>query len=155
MRNSASLRRAYAGTLCDRNLNNMSDIPYDPCGHTKIVVSDFNKSRNFYDDIFEELGYKRVLVKADRATWTSPDGYGILIAQAKNANLSYQFGAPGLHHLCLKASSAEAVNRIYSFVSKSGVYVSGAPQKYPEYTDKYYAVYFADPDGIKLEVAYY
>jgi len=38
---------------------------------------------------------------------------------------------------------------------KKGTFIFDTPQKYPNYTDKYYAVYFADPDGIKLEVAYY
>ncbi len=29
------------------------------------------------------------------------------------------------------------------------------PQAYPQYTLDYYAVFFSDPDGIELEVAYY
>src|SRR3989338_7547828 len=102
--------------------------PYDPCGHTKLAVSDYKKSYTFYADIFKELGYKQVSNKDDRAGWASPEGYAVLIAQAKITNYQYKFDTPGFHHLCLK---------------------------YPEYTDKYYAVYFADPDGIKLEVAYY
>jgi len=131
------------------------NTPYDPCGHIKIVVSDWEKSYPFYKDIFEKLGYKQVSNKEDRAGWASPDGYGIFIAQAKIMNYQYKFGAPGLHHLCLKASSMDVVEKIYKLVLEKGVYVSGLPRKYPEYTEKYYAVYFADPDGIKLEVAYY
>ena len=132
-----------------------NNSPYDPCGHTKIAVSDFENSYLFYKDIFEELGYKQISNKEDRAGWTSPDGYGVLVAQAKITTYQYMFGAPGLHHLCLKALSMASVDKIHKLVLEKGVYVSGAPQKYPEFTDKYYAVYFADPDGIKLEVAYY
>lgn len=131
------------------------NIPYDPAGHTKIAVSDFKKSHSFYMDIFMELGYKQVSDKEGSAIWASPGGYGILLAQAKIINYEYKFGAPGLHHLCLKALSTELVDQIYKLVMEKGVYVSGVPQKYPEFTDKYYAVYFSDPDGIKLEVAYY
>ena len=29
-----------------------------------------------------------------------------------------------------------------------------APAEYPEYCRRYYAVFFADPDGIKLEYVY-
>jgi len=133
----------------------MSNKPYDPCGHTKIAVSNFKNSYLFYKDIFEKLGYKQISKKEDRAGWASPAGYGILVAQAKITSCQYKFSTPGLHHLCLKASSMSAVNQIHKLVLKKGVYVSGAPKKYPEFTDKYYAVYFADPDGIKLEVAYY
>lgn len=129
--------------------------PYDPCGHTKLAVSDYKKSYLFYRDIFEELEYKQVSNKSDHAGWVSPDGYAILIAQAKIINCQYQFDAAGLHHLCLKARSAELVNQIYQSLLKKDAYIFDAPQKYPNYTDRYYAVYFTDPDGIKLEVAYY
>lgn len=133
----------------------MNNIPYDPCGHTKIAVGDFRKSYLFYKDLFETLGYKEVTNKENSASWASADGYGILIAQAKIPDYKYTFGGVGLHHLCLKATSIEIVDQIYKLILEKDVYVSGAPKKYPEFTDKYYAVYFSDPDGIKLEVAYY
>lgn len=128
---------------------------YDPCGHTKIAVSNFKKSLPFYKAIFKELGYKQVSSKKDHAGWASLDGYGVLIAQAKVFKYKYKFDAPGLHHLCLKARSVKQVDRVYQFLRKQRVHIFDEPQKCPEYTDKYYAVYFADPDGIKLEVAYY
>ena len=127
----------------------------DPLGHIKIAVSNFKKSYLFYSDIFEGLGYKQVSNKDDRAGWASPDGYGISIAQADIPDYPYKFSAPGLHHLCLKADSTEAVDRIYKLILEKDAHIFDAPQKYPNYTDKYYAVFFADPDGIKLEVAYY
>jgi len=133
----------------------MNNIPYDPAGHTKIAVSDFNKSFQFYEGILKMLGYKQVSDKEDRAGWVSQNGYGVLIAQAENIDYKYQFGAPGLHHICLKASSTELVDKTYNLVLTKNVYVSGQPKLYPEFTNKYYAVYFEDPDGIKLEVAYY
>lgn len=130
-------------------------ISYDPCGHTKIAVSDYKKSYSFYKDLFKEFGYQQVVHKENSAGWASPDGYGILISQAKITNNKYQFGAPGLHHLCLKVHSIELVDKTYRFLLKKNVFIFDVPQKYPNYTNKYYAVYFADPDGIKLEVAYY
>jgi len=45
---------------------------YDPCGHTKIAVSDYKKSYSLYNDIFKELGYKQVSNKNDHAGWASP-----------------------------------------------------------------------------------
>ncbi len=68
--------------------------------------------------------------------------------------LKHKFLAPGFHHLCFKASSTKKVDSIYRLM-KSRTYIFDKPQKYPEYTKKYYAVFFADPDGMKLEVAYY
>ena len=134
----------------------MQDIkPYDPCGHVKLAVSDYAKSYTFYKELFAELGYKQVSNKDTSAAWTSNDGYGVLIAQAKITDYKYQFDAPGLHHLCLKAHNTQTVDKVYQSILKKGVNIFNAPKKYPNYTDKYYATYFADPDGIKLEVAFY
>ena len=142
--------------LAKNEFNNMPNTsPRDPRGHIKLAVADFKTSYPFYSDIFEGLSYKQVSDKNDRAAWVSPDGYGVTIAQADISDYPYKFSAPGLHHLCLKADSTEIVDRIYKFILEKDAHVFDAPQKYPNYTDKYYAVFFADPDGIKLEVAYY
>jgi len=82
-------------------------------------------------------------------------GYGILIAQAEIPKYNYKFNSPGLHHICLKANSVEMVDDIYHILLKNNVFIFNNPQKYPNYTNDYYAICFADPDGIKLEVAYY
>jgi len=132
-----------------------NDIPYDPCGHTKLAVSDYKKSYNFYKDLFEILGYRQVTNKDDRAGWVSPNGYAVLIARAIIPNYKYKHGAPGIYHICLKAKSTESVDQIYQFLIKKEIFIFSPPKKHSEFTDKYYNVLFADPDGIKLEVAYY
>lgn len=132
-----------------------NNAPYDPCGHTKLAVSDYKKSYLFYSELFDELGYKKVIDKKDRAGWASPDGYAVLIAQAKIPDYKHKHGAPGIYHICLKAESIEKVDQIYKFLIKKEVFIFSPPKKHPEFTDKYYNTIFADPDGIKLEVAYY
>lgn len=129
--------------------------PFDPCGHIKLSVSKFDKSYLFYKGIFDLLQYGEVSHKEKKAGWVSPDGYGISISQAEIIDYEYKFLAPGLHHLCLKADVKEKVDQVHQFVSKEGVLIFDTPQAYPEYTDKYYAVFFADLDGIKIEIAYY
>lgn len=137
----------------------MSNITHskakDPLGHIKISVSNFQKSYLFYQGLFVLLNYQCVSDKANRAGWVSSLGFGIWIAQAKSPDHDYQFGAPGLHHLCLKASSLDAVDTIYAFAEAEHARIFDRPRKYPDYTTDYYAVFFADPDGIKIEVAYY
>jgi hypothetical protein len=38
--------------------------------------------------------------------------------------------------------------------TSKGAKVLDAPQEYPQYAEGYYAVYFTDPCGMKLEVAH-
>ncbi|KKP29135.1 MAG: Glyoxalase/bleomycin resistance protein/dioxygenase [Parcubacteria group bacterium GW2011_GWA2_31_28] len=129
-------------------------LPRDPLGHIKLAVSDFKKSLEFYSIIFEKLGFKKVSQKEKSAAWVTKEGFGISIAQAEKLEPKYVFFAPGLHHLCFKALSKNKVDEIYSLL-KEKTKIFDEPQAYPGYTADYYAVFFSDPDGIKLEVAYY
>ncbi len=123
----------------------------DPLGHIRIAVSDFEKSREFYGALFAQLGFKQISEKG----WVSPEGLGIWIIKAAHPDHHYIFEAPGLHHLCLKAQSRKEVDRMYQFLVENRMPIVAAPQTYPQYTPDYYAVFFSDPDGIELEIAYY
>jgi len=100
-------------------------------------------------------GSTKVAEGEQSARWKSPEGFSFGIKQAKYKEPKYRFFSPGIHHFCFKAQSAKQVDELYSLLLKEKTRIYDKPQKYPEYTDKYYAVFFADPDGIKLELAYY
>ncbi len=127
----------------------------DPAGHVKLAVSNLARSAAFYAALFGKLGYTQVLDAPDCAGWKTSEGFGVWIEQAEIKNYPYKFSAPGLHHFCFKAKSPEQVDEIHAFLAGRGVPIFDAPAKYPEYTKDYYAVFFADPDSIKLELAYY
>lgn len=129
-------------------------VSLDPAGHVKLSVSDFNKGKEFYSVLFEFLGFRQVADDGGSAAWITHEGFGVWISQAKLIRPTYTFSAPGLHHLCFKAKSKEEVDAVYAFLKKK-THIFDAPAAYPEYSSDYYAVFFADPDGIKLEVAYY
>ncbi|MCX6803258.1 MAG: VOC family protein [Candidatus Diapherotrites archaeon] len=132
----------------------MKSVSKDPLGHVKLSVSDFEKSKEFYKQLFKKLGFEQVSYSERSVGWITKEGFGIWIASAKTLTPNYKFAAPGLHHLCFKAISEEEVNEVYEMI-KGKTIVFDPPQRYSDYTDKYYAVFFADPDGMKLEVAYY
>lgn len=123
----------------------------DPLGHMRIAVSDFDASQKFYDTLLTKLGYRKVSEKG----WVGGEGFGIWIMQAAHPEHRYVFESPGLHHLCLKVETKEEVDRMHDFLLASGVFIVAPPQEYPQYTQDYYAVFFSDPDGIELEIAYY
>src|SRR2546428_9609653 len=54
---------------------------------------------------------------------------------------------------CLQAKSKADVDRLHSelLAPRSIKILYGGPKEYPEYRKGYYAVYFEDPDRIKLE----
>lgn len=62
----------------------------------------------------------------------------------------------GLNHLAFRVSSKQRVDRFTrEFLAPRGIVpLYGGARAYPEYAKGYYAVYFEDPDRIKVEVAY-
>ncbi len=133
----------------------MAREPFDPAGHIKISVSNSKISKEFYDKILTRIGYKKVAEGKWDGGWKSPQGFGFWIEEAESKEPKYKLSSPGLHHFCFKADSKNQVDEFYKFLLKEKIRIYDSPQKYPKYTDKYYAVFFADPDGIKLELAYY
>jgi predicted lactoylglutathione lyase len=54
-------------------------------------------------------------------------------------------------HICLRATSAEAVNAFHAVAIARGGISDGAPGPRLEYNDRYYAAFIRDPDGNRIE----
>ena len=59
--------------------------------------------------------------------------------------------SPGLCELAFSVGDRETVNFIADGLSMHGFAITDHPAEY-DYVPGYYAVYFLDPDGIKLEI---
>ena len=133
----------------------MSKKSLDPAGHLSLAVSNFEKSRKFYKSLFDHLGFKQIRDVEGSVAWATREGFGIWIRRAKYTKPHYKYFAPGIHHLCVKVKSKKVVDEVYIRILAKKTFVFDKPRSYPEYTSKYYATLFADPDGMKIEVAYY
>jgi catechol 2,3-dioxygenase-like lactoylglutathione lyase family enzyme len=63
----------------------------------------------------------------------------------------YERYAIGVHHVCFDAPAREVVDERWRWLEASGAAIESPPREYG-YTPGYYAVFFYDPDGIKLEL---
>jgi len=59
----------------------------------------------------------------------------------------------GIHHVAFEAPSREVVNERYDWARQHGVAIESSPREY-HYMLGYYAFFFYDPDGIKLEIVH-
>ena len=59
-----------------------------------------------------------------------------------------KIGDVGLHHYAFQLRSRKDVDALQTFLEKQGVRIVDPAD---EYYDDYYAVFFLDPDGLKLE----
>ena len=61
--------------------------------------------------------------------------------------------ATGLHHLAFHLGSRAEIDSFHEFLVSENVTIFDAPTEYG-YTQGYYALFFADPDGMKFELVY-
>jgi len=128
--------------------------------HVDLTVSDPQVSRPFYSAVLGFLGY--------RIANEQPNGYdfdlhdlegrfssiGIVGARGAGRARAHDRYSPGLHHLAFEAESRAAVDAMHALLIELGAHVLDAPAEYPHYGPGYYAVFFSDPDGLKLELVH-
>ena len=121
--------------------------------HVDLTVCDPEVSHSFYDAVLKYLGFVGGHVSGDDAGgWMNPKtGFNIALQPAHpehRADTHSRF-APGLHHLAFDADSRDDVDGLHELLLKLGATILDPPGEY--YDGGYYAVFFADPDGLKLE----
>jgi len=122
--------------------------------HIYLSVRSMEASERFYTDAFVRvLGFRvnRFVIAGAPHVQFYDRRFGIVIRPAKAGAGPHDSYAPGLHHLCLRVEGEAEVDRVASALRALGIDAS-APRHYPEYAPDYYATFFDDPDGIRLEI---
>ena len=126
--------------------------------HVDLVVSSIERSLPFYRELLAPLGFHRVgEVEGERGEtiwYLSGPGSSIGLREAQSEREQpvdrYEVG---LHHLALEASSRASVDDRAAWLRSRGAEIESGPEEYG-YSPGYYAVFFSDPDGIKLEIVH-
>jgi glyoxylase I family protein len=126
--------------------------------HLDLVVSSLERSLPFYRGLLAPLGYDRQGEiegeRGERVVYVQGPGERASIGlRERRADLPHDRYAVGVHHLALVAPTREVVDDCARWLREHGAEIESGPEEY-DYTPGYYAVFFYDPDGIKLEVVY-
>jgi catechol 2,3-dioxygenase-like lactoylglutathione lyase family enzyme len=125
--------------------------------HLYLTVSEPERSLAFYDRLMGYLGLEKLErpMKVAIAAYESRAArFTLYLTPARRGRGPVDRYAPGLHHLSFEVGSRQEVDLVFRELLAMGAEILDAPADYPHYREQFYAVYFADPDGIKLEVAY-
>jgi catechol 2,3-dioxygenase-like lactoylglutathione lyase family enzyme len=118
--------------------------------HLSIRVSDYEKSKHFYSQLFAFLGFELSDEYGDAIGWTNgKTRFWISPADAQGRKRKYRIGDVGFHHYAFQLRNRKDVDALQKFLTedlKARIVDPAA-----EYYDDYYAVFFLDPDGLKLE----
>ncbi len=125
--------------------------------HLDLTVTDPASSDAFYRAVLGYMGFEPVRL-ADGAThlriFQLTDAgrrlFSIALQPGKHAGKHDRY-APGLHHVAFRASSRADVDGLSQVLRDLGAEVLDPPAEYPQYAPGYYALFFTDPDGLKLE----
>jgi glyoxylase I family protein len=138
----------------------VTDAPSSKFSHVDLVVSSLEHSLAFYRALLGPLGWTRLeQIRGERGEtihYLSVEGTGVaalgLREQQSDAHtIPYDRYAIGVHHVCFDAPSRDVVDERARWLRDQGVEIESGPAEY-DYTPGYYAVFFHDPDGIKLEI---
>lgn len=127
--------------------------------HVRFTVSDIPRAEAFYDPLLSFMGYELTEKSAERLAWKMPSPAGnrqwviLSVASGEGRNREHDRYSPGLHHFAWNADSRDEVERFYGLLLERGVEVLDPPAEY-SYEPGYYAVFFSDPDGLKLELVH-
>lgn len=114
--------------------------------HISIRVRHYEKSKDFYKRLFDFLGFEISDEYPGTIGWTNgKTRYWIAAAEGRK---SYRIGDVGLHHYAFELRNRKDVDALQAWLEEEGVKIVDPAG---EYYEDYYAVFFLDPDGIKLE----
>lgn len=121
--------------------------------HVYLAVRALARSTRFYDGVMSVLGYKKneAPIGGDPHVHYYNRQFGFSLRPARAGTPAHDPYAPGLHHFCFRVVDEAAVDRAARELVALGV-AATPPRLYPEYSPDYYATFFDDPDGIRLEI---
>jgi catechol 2,3-dioxygenase-like lactoylglutathione lyase family enzyme len=117
--------------------------------HIDLRVKDLERARKFYGQILPQLGFT-----CDR----SDNQWGTFYTVGKNKPSDF-FGftadpdhRPNGTRIAFWAETRKEVDKLAQIVHQAGGLKLEGPEICPDYSPGYYAFFFEDPDGNKLEI---
>lgn len=121
--------------------------------HITLLVSDFEKSKAFFERALKPLGYRLLKENTERlvAGFGKEDVEGKRDFWIKQADKKK---SPSFSCLAFSASGKQMVDDFYSAAIGAGGKDNGPPGYRKKYHSGYYAAYILDPDGHNIEAVF-
>lgn len=119
--------------------------------HTGIVVSDFQRSKSFYQQALAPIGYQLMMELSAAVTGhTDVAGFG----EPPKPDFWISRGTPNVPplHIAFGTDKRALVDAFYQAALAAGGRDNGAPGLRPHYHPDYYGAFVLDPDGHNIEV---
>jgi catechol 2,3-dioxygenase-like lactoylglutathione lyase family enzyme len=125
--------------------------------HVQVNVRDVAVSLPFWKALLGYLEYRTVHEAADVAGFSNgTTDLWLIAAEEAHASAGFHRKRAGLNHVAFRVERREDVDRFRrEFLDAREILtLYDTPRDFPEYSPGYYAVFFEDPDRLKLEVVH-
>ncbi len=122
--------------------------------HTGVAVSDFAKSKQFYNLALAAIGYAPLAEFPASVT-----GHGDVVGYGENQKPDFWIHSgiankPPIH-VAFRVNSREVVDAFYEAAIAAGGTDNGKPGLRPHYHPNYYGAFVRDPDGHNIEAVFH
>ncbi|WDG16986.1 VOC family protein [Microbacterium sp. Clip185] len=119
--------------------------------HLGITVEDVPSATRQFDPIMAALGYTREGAETSVSWWRDRETELILMPARESGSGPHVHGRVGWQHLAFAVDSREEVERLHEIAVAAGWVPVRDPKEYPRFTDRYYASFLEDANGIRIE----
>jgi len=121
--------------------------------HIELYVSNINRSIKFWGWLLEELGYQPFQNWQYGQSWKLDHTYIVFVqVEERYLDIPYHRCRAGLNHVAFQVNSRKEVDEFTKKVKDKGMNIL-YPDKHPfAGGEEHYALYFEDPDRIKVEL---
>ena len=121
--------------------------------HVELYVSDLKRTIEFWGWFLEELGYSPFQEWESGRSWKLDDTYLVFVqTEERYLDIPYNRCRVGLNHLAFHAESRQQVDDLTEQLKAKGISILYIDKHPFAGGEDYYAVYFEDPDRIKVEL---
>lgn len=127
------------------------ESPRNPFQHVDLRVADLAAALPFYEAFLPALGFHRV---ESSGRWHCFDGAGSPPQRPWFAFIEDPEHQPNANRIAFWAASPAEVDRLAALAERAGAVEMSGPKAMPEYGGGYYAAFFEDPCGNRLEICF-
>ncbi|UWF77799.1 MULTISPECIES: VOC family protein [Microbacterium] len=120
--------------------------------HLGITVDDIERGHAQFGPVIEALGYTLGTEEEGGISWHCGDETEIIIYAPRETDSGpHRHGRVGWQHLAFAMDSRDEVDRLHRVAVDAGWHVVREPKPYPRFSDRYYASFVEDDNGIRIE----
>jgi len=119
--------------------------------HLGITVDDLPRAIAQFDPVMNALGFTRYDADGSVSWHVQGQPELILFPAREEGTAPHVHGRVGWQHLAFAVDSREEVDRLHRIALEAGWSAVRDPKEYPRFSDRYYATFVEDDDGIRIE----